>query len=218
MGRSSTEKRHRRRGLLVGCALGALGLLWAAGMFIVVMTWLSLGTHGYISLESLAANWEPVRVRYQLQVDFRGEIPGDFELLVPMPLIDGREIPEFTSSLSELSRPIEMVDTERGKFIRITKEYCGAYTGTYLSLGAKLGEAPRRGLASTHLAERFSLSGEQDGDKVWVYLAGNGEIVDGWIWVQLGNQVIGLASRHILIPKGPVEPGWRLLAEEITGG
>ena len=94
-------------------------------MFIVVMTWLSLGTHGYISLESLISNWKPVGLQYEIRVVFKDRVPADSEVLAPIPLIDGQEIPAFREALRRSWDTAEVVETDRGKFVRITPRYTG---------------------------------------------------------------------------------------------
>lgn len=107
--------------------------------------------------------------------------------MVPIPLIDGQEVPGFREAVHGCSGSAEAIETERGKFVRITPGYIGDQSSPWVFVGLRLEEAPRRFFASTHLAERFGLSGEQGDAQAWVYLKGDGEIKVAGVSAQLGE-------------------------------
>ena len=214
MGQNPAQNGPRRPGWAVRLARG---IIVAVMVLVVSITCLTQCTHGEISMGKLASNWEPVRLIYRIRVVFKDQVPTDFELLAPVPLIDGCEVPGFRQAVARDFALAEVVDTERGEFLRVTQACTHGSRDFDSFVVLQLKEAPRHFLASTHLAERLSLSGQQNDGEAWVYLRSDCEISHAWIWVQLGNSYLELKSELFRIPEGAVETGWRLLPEGVGG-
>lgn len=166
----------------------------------------------------LPSHWRRVELTYIVEVYFlEGSRPESFVILVPAPLLDGKPVRKFTTTLQRMPKPFSFVTTERGTFMKMTEANVDEFGGLAFITKVLLTERPTRWLVLDNpLRERFSLSsapGPSGQSGYWIYVEAEKPVLGVTVYSDI-TPFGGYWIKQVVIDLSRPKPGWNWVEGE----
>ncbi len=200
-------------------AVGGYFLLRVLHLLLILLVLTLIGDQEGVAI--VASNWSEATVYYNVEVSTfastdKPVAPKHLLVLVPVPEIDGRLIPDLTRAVeqgTEYSNPRQLVQKEQGTFMPVTEADLVSYDAASFFARAGSGKRPMSLLFfDTHLARRFSLSAATpDAAANWIYVESDVPIRYVRIWTSLESGGFSHGDKTLIL-LNPAN-GWNLCKE-----